>query len=352
MRENGIHLGRSAIDSAPRDSIYLNIGQLGWATPVTTRWLRHRPDIKSIFMMHDVIPLHHPGLVSDGARLSQKWMLRSVLSRADGLIATTVSASETVRATLGAFGRGEVPVHALPLPVAEVFLQPDPPDDDLRQHPYFVVCGAIEPRKNHQILLRTWLRLLQRVGDAAPRLVVVGSPAHQGEQIVRQILQATELRDHVTIVSGLATPSLRALMRNARAVLMPSLAEGFGLPVIEALSVGTPVLASDLAAHREAGGDLATYLDPWDETAWADAIVRLLGDGAETSALRQRIARYRPFTAADYFAAVSGFLSGFGGATPASVVPAAGLSTTLGSGHDGQAGVTVRASESRSTVSA
>jgi len=110
------------------------------------------------------------------------------------------------------------------------------------------------------LLLNVWRRLVQRLGPSAPRLVVVGSPAHEGQQIAEQFLQASELRDHVVLVSGLGCSALRRLMTDAKAVLMPSLAEGFGLPVIEALAIGTPVLASDLLAHREVGEDLARIM--------------------------------------------------------------------------------------------
>jgi glycosyltransferase involved in cell wall biosynthesis len=311
VNENGVHPGRSAISSAPGRAIYLNIGQMGWATPVTTRWLRRRPDIQAVFMLHDVIPLEHPGLVSNSGRLSHTWMLRSVLRNASGLITTTRSASDTVMARLRQQGLPGVPVRSIHLPVADVFLQRDLPDENLRQHPYFVICGAIEPRKNHALLLRIWQRLVEQIGPSAPRLVVVGSPAHQGDQIARRFRDAAELQDHVTIVSGLASPCLRELMANARAVLMPSLAEGFGLPVIEALAVGTPVLASDLSAHREVGQGLVTYLDPADDVAWFEAIMAIVENTQATVALRQQVAAYNPMREADYFRAVSEFLTGF-----------------------------------------
>jgi glycosyltransferase involved in cell wall biosynthesis len=311
LKDNGVHWGRSVIRAAPKHAVYLNIGQVGWASLFVTQWLRHRPDIKPIFMLHDVIPLQHPDLVSGGGRLSQNWMLRTVLRKAAGLITTTHAASDTVMATLRQHGLPIIPVRSLPLPVAEVFLQRDPPDEELRRHPYFLVCGAIEPRKNHLLLLKVWRGLVQRIGQNAPRLVMVGSPAHQGEQIVRQFREALDLRNHVTVVSGMGSPGLRVAMANAQAVLMPSLAEGFGLPVIEALAVGTPVLASDLMAHREIGGGLAIYLDPTDDVAWLDAIMNIIENTLETNALRQRIAQYRPFTAARYFRLVSDFLTEF-----------------------------------------
>jgi len=307
LRENGIHWGQSAVKRAPKGSIYLNIGQLGWASAATTHWLCHRRDLHAVFMVHDVIPLLYPELVSRKGRWSHDQMLRSVLKHADGLITTTAGASDAVLGTLQQRGMARVQQISIPLPVADVFLDKEPPDAALRRRPYFVICGAIEPRKNHHLLLRVWQRLVQRIGPDAPRLVVLGSPAHLGDQIVRQILGAQDLQDHVAIVSGIASPAVRTLMANATGVLMPSFAEGFGLPVIEALTVGTPVLASDLPAHREAGGELGIYLDPSNEVAWFDAII----DVMDNTSLRDRIAGYQPMTSARYFETITGFLAGF-----------------------------------------
>jgi glycosyltransferase involved in cell wall biosynthesis len=301
-------LGRSAIREAPRNAIYLNVGQLGWAAPVATHWLQRRPDIRAVFMLHDVIPLQYPKLISFGGRMAQHWMLRAVISKAGGLIATTQAATETVKATLAARGLPAVPWATLHLPVDDVFLQQNTVDVGLTKHPYFVICGAIEPRKNHLLLLEVWQLLVRRLGRAAPRLVIIGSPAFSGHQILRQFYEAPSLQDHVIVLSGMASPSVRQAMANAKALLMPSLAEGFGLPVAEALAVGTPVLASDLPAHYEVGQDLATYLDPTDAVAWFDAIMELVEFDSKTSNLRQRISTYRPITQTSYFRSVQDFL--------------------------------------------
>lgn len=311
LHRNGLHPGRSAVRQAPDNAIYLNVGQVGWAVPTMTHWLHRRPDMQPIFMLHDVIPLEHPNLVSDGGRMSHAWMVRTVIRRAAGLITTTDAASRTVMETLHRSGLKPVPLVSKHLPVADVFLKSETPDEALRRHPYFVVCGAIETRKNHLLLLKVWHRLVQRIGAAAPRLVVIGSPAHEGGHIVQQLQQAAGLQDHIVVVSGLACPGLRRIVANACGVLMPSLAEGFGLPVIESLAIGTPVLASDLPAHREVGEDLAIYLDPGDEVAWFDAIMALLDDQAGTATLRKRIAAYRPLTATSYFEAIGAFLEEF-----------------------------------------
>jgi glycosyltransferase involved in cell wall biosynthesis len=308
LAATGFTFGRPAARDTPRDAVYLNIGQLGWAVPWATRWLRQRSDIRAVFMLHDVIPLLHPELVSRGGRLAQRWMLAAVSRHANGVITTTDVAGDAVLQALQPHPRPIVTAGSLHLPVASIFLHRDPPDEVLSGCTYFLVCGAIEPRKNHAMLLQVWRQMVDERGQRAPRLVVAGSPAHGGSSIVREFTRCESLRDHVILISGVSSPGLRRLMANARAVLMPSYAEGFGLPIIEALSVGTPVLASDLPAHREVGGDFACYIDPADEPGWLDGIRRMCDAPEFAASLRRHIATYQPVTEASYFARVQAYL--------------------------------------------
>jgi glycosyltransferase involved in cell wall biosynthesis len=307
LAANGLTLGRSAVRCTPRDSIYLNVGQLGWAMPHTTRWLRRRTDVRGVFLIHDVIPLQHPDFVSAGGRMAHRWLMDVATRHAFGLITTTRAASETVIETLRAGGCVPEARVAIHLPVAPVFLRSEAPDEALRASRYFIVCGAIETRKNHRMLLRVWARLIQDRGPSAPKLIVVGSPAHEGAAIVRDLAAMEALATHVFVVSGLASPALRRLMANAVGLLAPSLSEGFGLPVIEALAAGTPVIASDIAEHKEAGGALPIYLSPFDEDAWRDAISRMLDRPEEGAMSRERVAAFQLMTEANYFREVKSF---------------------------------------------
>jgi glycosyltransferase involved in cell wall biosynthesis len=308
LRATGLTFGRSALGSAADDSIYLNIGQLGWAVPWTTRWLHRRRKIRAVFMLHDVIPLLHPELVSSGGRLAQRWMLDIVARHATGLITTTGVAADAVLQALRPHAQKVVTTRSFHLPVAPAFLNHDTKAEPSRSAPYFLVCGAIEPRKNHLLLLKVWQRLVAERGQSTPKLVVVGSPAHNGAAILDEFACCMPLQPHFVSISGLSSPGLQRLMANARALLMPSFAEGFGLPIIEALTAGTPVLASDLPAHREVGGELACYLDPADETIWLESIRRMMDAPDHAAGLRRRVAAYQPLTADGYFARVQEFL--------------------------------------------
>ena len=296
IQTTGIPLGRP-VTRVPRGALYLNVGQLGWAAPLAMGWLRHRPDVQTILMLHDAIPIERPDLVSSSGAAAHRQMMKIASRRIDGLITTTLAAQTSTLRELAA--RGATPRRRvnLPLPIAPGFLVQDPPDDELRALNYFVICGAIEPRKNHALLLEVWRRLIARWGEAAPKLIVAGATAQGAAPVLAEM---SSMPGQVIHATGLSTQGLRRLIRSAQALLMPSFAEGFGLPVQEALALGTPVIASDIPAHCEIAGGLARLLPPDDQTRWIDAILAPPSPPI-----------YHPMQAGAYFDAVDQWLAGF-----------------------------------------
>jgi glycosyltransferase involved in cell wall biosynthesis len=300
--------GASVVRSLPENSIYVNVAQVGLAMPRIVSWLRRRPDIKSVFMLHDVIPLEHPELVSPRESRRHETIVDRSASFADGLIVSTTAAREAISQAFRLRGRASIPIVTVPLAVAPVFLERVDPDPDLRGLDYFVTCGVIEPRKNHLLLLDIWRGLVGRRGERAPKLVIVGSHGADGEPVLRALEQCRFLHGQVILAHGLSSPALRQLLAHARALLMPSFAEGFGLPVIEALAVGTPVVASDLPPHREIAGDLAVYRHPTDGPGWLADICMFAEDSGTAPEMRRRVAAYRPTTWGEYFVQIEQFL--------------------------------------------
>lgn len=269
----GFSWGKPIRSELPHRAVYLNVGQLEVFSPLLT-WLDRRPDVRSIFMIHDLIPLelpeHHLPI---GVKLHHR-IVRNTARFAQALIVPSTAVGEAVCAALSPFGRGHIPVHVEHLAVADAFLAPMQKDAALAGLRYFVICGTIDSYKNHLMLLRVWRELVARQDAQAPKLVIAGGPGVTSAEVLSFLRSASDLTDHVTLASGLSTPALRQLMAGAEALLMPSLAEGFGLPIVEALAQGTPVLASDIPAHREAGaGGNVTYLPPADEARWTEAIL-------------------------------------------------------------------------------
>lgn len=229
-----------------------------------------RERAKFLCLVHDLIPIEFPEYARpSGAALHRRRMetVASACARSGG--AAIVNSAATGRSLKPWLAR-ETPVHVAllgtePLPPAE----PEPSD-----RPYFVCLGTIEPRKNHLLLLNLWRHLAETMpAERIPQLVIVGRRGWENEQIVDMLERCPALIGHVEELSGCPDVRLSALLRGARALLMPSFAEGYGMPVAEALSVGTPVICSDLPALREVGGAVPDYLDPLDGPGWKAAIL-------------------------------------------------------------------------------
>jgi alpha-1,3-rhamnosyl/mannosyltransferase len=149
--------------------------------------------------------------------------------------------------------------------------------------PYVLWVGSLEPRKNVGLLVDAFARWAAR-SDLPHRLVLAG-PAGWVEDKGATLAPARELGDRVRTVGRVDDETVKALYRGADLFAFPSLHEGFGIPVLEAMAQGTAVLAADIAPIREVAGDGARLLLPDDPGAWADAIGELLGGDAERARL-------------------------------------------------------------------
>lgn len=216
----------------------------------------------------------------DPAREPRPWWFRRLARRTlAGLSRAAVVFHNSV--ALGAELRDRRLVRAerlvlAPLGVAEEFT-PDAPTVELPvevDSPFVLHVGNNIPRKRLDVLLDVFAEL--RRGGSDLRLIQVGGPwpQQQAEQITR-----LGIAPFVTQVRGLSRAQLAHLYRRAAVVLVPSDAEGFGLPVIEALACGTPVVASALATLSEAGGDAAAYCPVADIAEWVRVVRQTLVPG-------------------------------------------------------------------------
>jgi glycosyltransferase involved in cell wall biosynthesis len=146
-------------------------------------------------------------------------------------------------------------------------------------------------------LLKVWRRIVAALGNQAPILALAGQRGWKAEEATAILDQLNDLQGHVLELGQCQDQELLELLAGATALLMPSFAEGFGLPIVEALQIGTPVIASDLRVYRELAGEIPTYLDPLDEGSWEAEIRSFMGEGPEFQ--RQRSAM-KGFKARDW----------------------------------------------------
>ncbi|MHB8885464.1 MAG: glycosyltransferase family 4 protein [Methylovirgula sp.] len=270
----GLPLGRPPRKHLPDSSYYLNVSQFPLWIPGYFEWLEARPDIKSVFFIHDLLPLQLPQYFRPGEFARHSRRMENLARFGTAALVTSEVVKADLAEHLRSLGRGDMPIFSAPIPAAAIFSEMPVLDPQLASQPYFVCCGTLEPRKNHLMLLNVW-RDLVRSGKEVPKLILVGARGWDYDPIVDLLNRSPELRANVIEVSGLTSPALKRLLDNARALLMPSFAEGYGLPVREALAAGTPVIASDIPAFREISDPKLQLISPLDADAWLSAILAL-----------------------------------------------------------------------------
>jgi glycosyltransferase involved in cell wall biosynthesis len=287
---------------------YLNVGHTDFDLDTHVEWTK-RCDLRSVYMVHDLIPLTHSEFSSPHAIKRHRGRVINALRHASGILTNSEASAQDLRAF--------AEVQKLPIPpilaswlAGETLTKSD--TTPIQREPYFVCVGTIEGRKNHFMLLQIWRRLALRLGSSTPRLVIIGQSGIQASHVTDMLARCEIIRPHVTVLKGCEDTELGSWIAGSRALLMPSFAEGFGLPVVEALEIGTPVIASDIPCFREIGQGIPMLLDPVDTIAWEKAIQLFGHNSHERQHQMLALGLYRPRRWPDHFAAVDSWLTHLG----------------------------------------
>jgi len=251
---------------------------------------------RRVVTVHDLIyarfPEAHAGIRDKGMKVLVPWAAR----RSDRVIADSQSTREDLVALLGIPGEriDVVPLGLGTVRRADALSAPEVRARfDLGDRRVVLSLSAKRPHKNLMTLLGALATL---PSDSRPVLVLAGYPtAHENE--LRERAHALGVEGDVRFPAWVSAEELEGLWGLAQAFVFPSLYEGFGLPVLEAMARGVPVASSNASSLPEVAGDAALLFDPRDEPALASALTRLLDDAALAESLRARgLARAREFT--------------------------------------------------------
>jgi glycosyltransferase involved in cell wall biosynthesis len=265
---------------------------------------------RNVYTIHDLVPLRLPFATMENKRQTFR-LLQAVARRADHIVTVSENSKRDIIELLG------VPEHR----ITNTYQAREFPEQDLARpadavanqlagayglewQGYLLFYGAIEPKKNVGRLIDAYLAARVQVP-----LVLVTGGGWQNEAELRLLASQSRPDGAIRRLDYVGAAALTGLIRGARAVLFPSLYEGFGLPALEAMALGTPLVAARAAALPEIAGDAALLVDPYDTDAIAAAIRRISEDEGLRAELSQRgraqaekfsVERYRARVAALY----------------------------------------------------
>ena len=256
---------------------------------------------RSVVTIHDCIHLRFPQYLP--SRLGYAYA-RAQMWSATHRAARVITVSEaSKRDILRYFRVAESRIDVIYNAIDDRFWQaPDPEEiDRVRQRyqltaPFVLYAGNIKPHKNLERLIEAFHLLRQDAAFKDVQLLIIGDEVSKYANL-RRAVHRHKLHKHVRFFGFVPDRTLAALYRLANAFVFPSLYEGFGLPPLEAMASGTPVITSNVSSLPEVVGDAAVMIDPYEPAAIADAMQRVLTDEALRADLRRRgLARAREFS--------------------------------------------------------
>lgn len=287
-----------------RRAFYFNTSHHGTSNVAMFVSLRSMADIEPVFFVHDLIPCDFPEFVREGDDKAHAERIAAMATTASLLV---VNSNYTAQRLSSFISRSELPLPPVIvnyIGVESRFLRDSGLAPSVSREPdrsYFVSIGTIEPRKNHLLLLNIWRRLALEGGEI-PELILIGKRGWNNQSTFELLDRCPSIRAHVKEYSGLSDEAMHRLLCGSRALLFPSAAEGWGMPLAEALASGVPAVVSDLEVFRECSQGLALFVDSLDGAGWLQNIRELAKpDSSLGNQLREQSRLYMPPRWKDHF---------------------------------------------------
>lgn len=241
---------------------------------------------RRIVSVYDTIPWSYPGVSTRLDSWIYRYWLPRVLPHVDSVVTCSIHSKNDLIRYLRVKPSQVNVVYA----AANARYRPTPLTEALRSRyhlpdPYILFLGSVEERKNLKTLLKAYALLKQR--GIRDTLVIAGSKLRK-YAVIEQTLRALGLEDDVVFTGYVDEPDLPAIYSGAELFVFPSLYEGFGLPVLEAMACGTPVITSTSSSLPEVAGEAALLVDPYRADALADAIQQVVADPVLRQAMRRK----------------------------------------------------------------
>lgn len=269
--------------------------------PAHTMPLIRKPGLKTIMTVHDLGAEYLPSMHQLKQRLYLSFITNFQLRTATKIIAVSKSTKNDL------MNKAYIPPEKIEViyegvdqyyfkPVNKAILDNTLNKFDLKPKRYFLFVGTIQPRKNIGLLIKSYAKLIKKLNFKGPDLVLAGSKGWLSDRLYKLPDQLKLGSKKVKFIGWVSDSDLPSLYSGALAFVYPSLYEGFGLPILEAMSCGCPVLASNSASIPEITGNAAILSDPNDDSQLASNMEKILkNDKLKDSLIRLGFKQIKKF---------------------------------------------------------
>ncbi len=253
---------------------------------------------KTVSTVHDMTQFLFPETMKTSQFLYWRWLLPLALKRREAVITISDHSAQDISRILGIPSNQ---LNVIPLAVDSVFTHTwtdSHSDAVVQKHHlpdyFFLIVGTLEPRKNHIRLLEAYTHLCRQT-DTLPDLVFVGRKGWLYDSVLHRVSELN-LDERVHFVGAVPDVDLAVIYHLAEALLYPSLYEGFGLPILEAMASGCPVLTSNVSSIPEVAGDAAHYVDPISTKGIAEGMLAILNPELRSELIERGYSQVKKFS--------------------------------------------------------
>lgn len=276
---------RKHLNNGSKRAIYLHSGHGTLHHIDLHEQIKNQLQADMVYYLHDLIPIEFPEYTNNPhAFAMHQRRLKTMATTGKLILANSEDSRQKFLAYCKQQQLPQPEVQVLLIGVEDLFIQAAQQAQQaipsrfaaLTQSPYFLTIGTIEARKNHLLLLHLWRQLFAELAEDCPKLVILGKRGWKAEHIFHLLDDSPALQQTVIEIQDANDQEMLSLIQNTQALLFPSFAEGWGMPLAEALTLNTAAICSDLPALRECGRTHSIYLNPLDGLAWKAAILNAL----------------------------------------------------------------------------
>lgn len=271
------------IDKAQDGELYINLTHSGGIESENFMKKVCNKNMVKIFMIHDLIPIDHPEFTRDGEKERHEIRLRNMIEFGDLILTNSNYTKDRLleysNKTFKKDISNKVEVNYLgfstKLSEAEYANFEETINKYQIKENYFTVLSTIEPRKNHIILFYAWKELFKILGNRTPMLLFIGRRGWKIDYLIN-LIKSSNMSHLIKEINNCSDSELKTLLKNSQALLMPSIDEGFGLPVLEAIMLGCLTVCSNIPVFNELFGNIPYYCN-WNNAAeWREIVLEIL----------------------------------------------------------------------------